>query len=60
MTSWMPLHEDESIPCTWRWIGTTCPGEHRENCGCPGTDSFRHFPGCNCFPRGDDGAPQGV
>ena len=36
-------------PCACRWIGTFCAGEHRENCGCPGTPSFGHRTDCKCF-----------
>jgi hypothetical protein len=35
-------------PCKAAWIGTLCAGEHRENCGCPGSPSFRHRDGCKC------------
>jgi hypothetical protein len=43
---------DFADSCVGQWIGTTCPGEHRENCGCPGTPGFRHRANCQCFaPR---------
>jgi hypothetical protein len=35
--------------CVWGWVGTTCAGEHREDCGCPGTPSFRHRDDCHCY-----------
>ena len=41
--------------CVMNWIGTLCPGEHRENCGCPGSPSFRHWlPDCPRGMRTDD------
>lgn len=51
-TGWHPWREDyepHKLPCAFSWIGTLCPGAHRENCGCPGTPGFRHRDDCECF-----------
>ena len=50
------MYPDFPDLCAWGWVGTLCPGvhmtppgEHRENCGCPGTPSFRHREDCRCY-----------
>jgi hypothetical protein len=43
------VYPDTPQYCVFTWMGTTCAGEHRENCGCPGQPGFRHRADCPCF-----------